>query len=202
MIQQPQQTPNVSDEQQKKEELAQTLEQEKIEDDLLQKIVEYKNLALRATADYRNLQRETDEKLAAMRKYATEELLKELCPVVDYFDSAFAAIPEEHKQEGWVQGVQHIYDYVLQILRHHGIERQLTVGQRFDPSLHESVGEEESDAAEHTIVRELQAGFSMNGKVIRPAKVILAKSQQGNASVQRSTIQENQNQNKQELTHH
>jgi len=142
---------------------------------LLQQLAEYKNTALRATADYRNLQRETEQRLSDIRKYATEELLVELCPVIDYFDSAFTAIPEEQKSAAWVVGVKHIQDYVLQVLKAHQVERMTTAGQLFNPEYHEAMGEEVSDLPDQTIIKEVQAGFLMNGKVIRHAKVIISK---------------------------
>lgn len=153
-----------------------TEESANAEDVLLQQVLEYKAVAQRATADYRNLQRDTEERLSAMRKFSTEQLLVELCPLVDYFDSAFVAIPEEHKKAPWLQGVKHIQTYLMQILKTNGVERMITVGQPFNPEFHESVGEEESDQPEHTIIKELQAGFTLQGKAIRPARVVIAKA--------------------------
>lgn len=147
------------------------------EEALLQKIVEYKNLAVRATADYRNLQRESDQRAQNMRQFATDQLLTELCPLVDYFDSALAAVPDDQTEQSWIQGVRHIQDYLMKILKDNNVERMLTAGQLFDPNLHEAVGEEESDQPDQTIIREVQAGFTLHNKVIRHAKVIIAKHQ-------------------------
>lgn len=152
------------------------------EDVLLQQVLEYKATAQRAIADYRNLQRDTEERLRAMRKFSNEQLLVELCPLVDYFDSAFVAIPEEHKKAPWLQGVKHIQTYLMQILKNNGIERMTTIGQTFNPEFHESVGEEESDESEHTIIKELQAGFMLQGKAIRHARVVIAKARAAAAS--------------------
>ncbi|MFA6474836.1 MAG: nucleotide exchange factor GrpE [Patescibacteria group bacterium] len=137
--------------------------------------IDYKEVAQRATADYRNLQRETDERLKHIRQFANEDLLQELCPLVDYFDSAFQAIPPEQLTQPWLQGVKHIQTYLLQVLKNHSVERMETVGKPFDPHLHEAVGEEASEQPDQTIVREAQAGFMMHDKVIRHAKVIVAK---------------------------
>lgn len=147
------------------------------EEALLQKIVEYKNLAMRATADYRNLQRETDQKIQDMRKFANDQLLSELFPLVDYFDSALDAVPDEQKDQSWIQGIRHIQDYLMQILKNHEVERMQTLGQMFNPNIHEAVGEEASDQPDQTVVREAQAGFTLHGKMIRPAKVIISKNQ-------------------------
>ena len=145
------------------------------EEALLQKIVEYKNIAVRATADYRNLQKETEQKISDMRKFATSQLLQDLCPLVDYFDSAFKAIPLEQQSQPWIQGVKHIQSYLMQILKQYDVERMETVGKPFDPHLHEAVGEEESDDKDQIVLKETQAGFMMHGKVIRHAKVIVSK---------------------------
>lgn len=147
------------------------------EEALLQKIVEYKNLAVRATADYRNLQRESDQRVQNMRQFATDQLLTELCPLVDYFDSALAAVPDDQKDQSWVQGVQHIQNYLMKLLKDNNVERMPTAGQLFDPNLHEAVGEEAADQPDQTIIREVQAGFTLHSKVIRHAKVIIAKHQ-------------------------
>ena len=145
------------------------------EEALLQKIVEYKNLAVRATADYRNLQRESDQRVQNIRQFATDQLLTELCPLVDYFDSALAAVPSDQTEQSWIQGVRHIQDYLMKILKDNNVERMQTIGQSFDPNLHEAVGEEESEQPDQTIVREVQAGFTLHSKVIRHAKVIISK---------------------------
>ncbi len=145
---------------------------------LLEKIVEYKNLAVRATADYRNLQKESEQRISDMRKYATEQLLQDLCPLVDYFDSAFKAIPAEQQAQPWIQGVKHIQSYLMQILKQNDVDRMEVVGKPFDPHLHEAVGEEESEGAEQLVVKESQAGFTLHGKVIRHAKVIVSKPKQ------------------------
>ncbi len=118
-----------------------------------------------------------------MRQFATDQLLTELCPLVDYFDSALAAVPSDQADLSWIQGVRHIQDYLMKILKDNNVERMLTAGQLFDPNLHEAVGEEESDQLDQTIIREVQAGFTLHGKVIRHAKVIIAKHQLTNQSL-------------------
>lgn len=151
--------------------------EQQTEEELLQKVIEYKNLALRATADYQNLQRESTEKLADIRKYATEGLLLELCPLVDYFNTAFASIPSTEQQSSWLQGIKHIQTYLLKVLQDNNVELMQPVGQPFDPHRHEAVSEEASDTqAPNTVLRVLQAGFTLNGKVIRHAKVVVTKA--------------------------
>lgn len=145
------------------------------EEELLQKVMEYKTLAQRATADYRNLQRETEQRLKDMRQYASESVITELCPLVDYFNSAFAAVPEAERKSNWLQGMRHIQTYLMSILQNHHVALIDTIGVQFDPKMHETVAETDSDQPAHTIVTVSQPGFMLSGKVIRPAKVIVAK---------------------------
>ncbi len=144
------------------------------EEELLQKVLEYKALAQRATADYRNLQRETEQRLKDMRQYASAGVITELCPLVDYFNSAFAAVPEAEQQSSWLQGMRHIQAYLMSILKNHNVELIEQTGIPFDANQHETVGEEASDQPDHSVVKISQPGFTLNGKVIRPAKVIVA----------------------------
>lgn len=162
------------------------------EEELLQKVMEYKAVAQRATADYRNLQRETEQRLKDMRQYATESVIVELCPLVDYFNSAFNAVPEAEQKSNWLQGMRHIQSYLMTILHNHSVDMIDAVGKPFDPKLHETVGEEDSDQPAHTVIKVSQPGFTLSDKVIRPAKVIVAKEKD---IVEKNTI-ETQTENK------
>ncbi|MBI2416292.1 MAG: nucleotide exchange factor GrpE [Candidatus Kerfeldbacteria bacterium] len=146
------------------------------EEELLQKVIEYRDLSKRLAADYQNLQRETDRQVINVQKFATEQLLLELCPLVDYFDSAFATVPETDQSSSWLKGIYHIRDYLMKILREHQVTTIEALGQPFNPNLHEAVSEIVSDQPAGTVVQQTQAGFYLNGKVIRPAKVIIAKT--------------------------
>lgn len=148
------------------------------EEELLKKVIEYRGLSQRLTADYQNLKKETDQRLASMSKYANANLLEEIVPAIDYFNSAFAHVPESDRNSSWLKGVQHIQDYLWKVLRDHNVTPITTVGQQFNPELHEAVGEEDSDQPDNTIIREAQAGFMLNDKVLRHAKVIVKKAEE------------------------
>lgn len=142
---------------------------------LEQKAQEYLLGWQRCQADYQNLQKETARRLGEHTKYATEGLLEELLPLVDYFKFAFAGVPEAEKNSPWLKGVEHIQTNFLSILRNNNVEMMEVIGKPFDATFHEAVAEVESDQESGTIVEEVTPGFTLNGKVIRHAKVKVAK---------------------------
>lgn len=123
----------------------------------------------RSKADYQNLQRETVKKMTDFRKYAEEDLLQQIFPLVDYFKHAFKKVSKEEKDSSWLQGIKHIQDYLNKILTENGVEEIKTVGQEADPELHEVV-----KGKQGKIIEEVETGFKLNNKIIKPAKVILA----------------------------
>lgn len=148
--------------------------QDMTEEELLAKAKEYKALSQRMAADYANLQRETEERIKLTRKYAGEQLLLEIAPLVDYFNSAFETVPEDLKNNDWLKGVKYIQAHLLKVLEDNNVELINAAGETFDAELHEAISEEESDEPDNTILKQVQAGFKLNGKVVRCAKVVVA----------------------------
>lgn len=129
----------------------------------------------RAKADYANLQKEHAEKWQEMMTYANSNFILELLPLVDYFKYGFRGVPEDQKDSPWMQGIQHIYNQFMEILKRNGVEEVKTVGEKIDPNLHEAVEELKNDKPQGTILEEVKSGFRLNGKVIQHAKVKIAK---------------------------
>jgi molecular chaperone GrpE len=130
----------------------------------------------RAKADYANLKRETEGRMQDLVKYANTELLKELLPLVDYFKHALKNLPTEHKGEPWAEGIRHIQSKLEQVLAYYGIRELEVVGERFNPALHEAVGEvENSSESSGTIVEEIRTGFMLHDKLLQAARVKVAK---------------------------
>lgn len=144
--------------------------------DLEQQAGEYLAGWQRAQADYQNLQRDTARRVSDITKYATEGLLTELLPIVDYFQYAFKGIPESERNSNWLKGIEHIQTNFLRVLEDNGVVKIKTVGEQFNPAMHESLESVEDTGKEHgIIVEEVAPGFTLNGKVIRVAKVKIAK---------------------------
>ena len=149
--------------------------------DTKQKLAEYKkqseeNLAgwQRAKADFINYKKDQEKYLEEFRKYAGEDMVVKLLPTIDNFELAIKHLPEDLKETDWVRGMVCIKGQFDNFLKEIGIEDIKAVGEKFDPSLFESVGEKESDKEEGTVITEVQKGYKMNGKVIRVGKVIVA----------------------------
>lgn len=137
----------------------------------------------RAQADYQNLQREVERERTEMTKYANQRLLRDLLPAIDQFVLAMRFMPDvsglaEDQRRSWgnwltgLRAVQTLWD---QVAKDVGLER-ISVDGAFDPAWHDAVGEEEVEGqAAGAIVRVVQDGWCWHEKVLRPARVIIAK---------------------------
>lgn len=140
----------------------------------------YKNGWQRAQADYQNLQREISEKKSEWIAMSEWQVIEEFIPIYDNFKKAFAATRGEStkEQENWVMGISYIMKQFADVLKNHNVEEIKTVGEQFNPNLHEVLAEEVSDAPEGEIVKELDAGYCMKDRVLKVAKVIVSKGQE------------------------
>ena len=131
----------------------------------------------RAAADYQNLQKDTARDREQMVRYATERLLNDLVPVLDHAKSALAQIPEvDGAAKQWMTGVQHVFDGLKSVLKSHGIEEMKVVGEKFDPLRHETVSARTEEGKEAGVVlEEARPGYTLHGKVLRPAQVIISE---------------------------
>lgn len=130
----------------------------------------------RSQADYQNLKKDVEKQRQGFMIFANEGLILELLPIVDFFKFAFEhRPPKEVQTTDWFLGIQHIRDELNKVLEHHGVKQIPTEGAIFDPQRHEAVEEEASDQPSGTILNELATGFTLNGKLLRPAKVKIAK---------------------------
>jgi len=113
--------------------------------------------------------------LEEFRKYANEDVIVRLLPTIDGFQMAVDHLPEDLKDADWVKGIVCIKSQFDNFLKEVGVEEIKAVGEKFDPNLFESVGEEESDQEEGTIISEVQKGYKMFGRVVRAGKVKITK---------------------------
>lgn len=147
----------------------------------------------RAVADYQNLVKETEKRRAEWADYAKQMILEEFIPVYDHLKLAISEESrimnhESDSESRWLEGVKHVKKQFADILKNNGVEEIKTVGEKFDPALHEAVGEEdvtsatpptpswkEGEITPGTIIREVSGGYRMGERVIRAAKVIVSK---------------------------
>lgn len=124
----------------------------------------------RERADATNIRRRHDEEIANLRASVKAHVVKDLLPVIDNFERALKHEPADLKDNDYVKGIQSIVKQFETVLTDMGVERIKTVGEPFDPHLHEAVSAEEGDGPE-TVSEELQAGYKIGDEVIRHAMV-------------------------------
>ncbi|MCK4891479.1 MAG: nucleotide exchange factor GrpE [Candidatus Pacebacteria bacterium] len=129
----------------------------------------------RAKADFLNYKRDQEKYIFEFRKYANEDIIVKILPTIDGFELALKHMPKELEKSDWVTGIVCIKNQLENILKEAGLEEIKAVGEKFDPNLFESIGEEESNEQEDTVVSQTQKGYKLLGKVIRPARVKIAK---------------------------
>jgi len=135
-------------------------------------IEDLKQQVLRSYADLQNFRKRSLAQVDEARKYANEDLLTQLIPVLDNFERTFKAIEGGTTLENVLEGINMVQRQFGTVLQQNELVRITSVGQQFDPHLHEAVIIWESpDHADGTITDELEAGYTMRDRVVRPAKV-------------------------------
>jgi molecular chaperone GrpE len=130
----------------------------------------------RARADFLNYKKEEMERFKEVLKYGNENLILKILPILDNFEKAEREIPDVQKNDKFLEGLFQIKTQIQDFLKNHGVEEIKTIGEKFDPNFMEVVGEVEvKDKKSGTMIEETQKGYLLNGKVIRPAKVKVAK---------------------------
>lgn len=129
----------------------------------------------RARAEFANARRRMDKQLAEAYTNATADVVSRLLPVIDDFDRAIANVPETIAQDSWFDGIRLVSKKLNGILENANIERIGSIGKPFDPNIHEAILQEPSDEHESgVVIRELQSGYKVGERIIRPALVVVA----------------------------
>lgn len=132
---------------------------------------------LRNAADFANYRRRTEQDREQMMGLANEGLLSKLLTIADDFDRAIANMPVELRGGGWVDGIAAIDRKLRLLLDSEGLTPIEAVGKPFDPREHEAVVQDETtNVPEGTITAELQRGYRIRDRVLRPAMVAVAKN--------------------------
>jgi molecular chaperone GrpE len=130
----------------------------------------------RVSADYANFQKRAPKQIADTVAYEREKIIKTLLPVLDNFEHTLQKAYSAKDIEVFLKGVQIIYDQMLDILRSHGVEQIEAAGEKFDPALHQAMMQQAEPQHEQDIVlEEFEKGYKLNGRVIRPSRVIVNK---------------------------
>lgn len=139
------------------------------------KAEEYLDGWKRCLADFDNYKKQQVRTFEELRKYASEGIVQEIIPVLDSFELALKNIPNTSEAKDWKQGIIYVRGQLEDILRSRGLEVINVVGEKFNPEFHEAIESAESEKESGTILEELQKGYILYGKVLRPARVKVAK---------------------------
>jgi molecular chaperone GrpE len=130
----------------------------------------------RISADYANFQKRAPKQIADSVVYQKIEIIKSLLPSIDNFEHALNAAKTAESLDSVIEGIQLVFDHIIDALKTHGVERISSLGEQFDPSLHEAMMRRaEEGKPENEIVEEFQSGYKVGEQVIRPCKVIVNK---------------------------
>ncbi|MEK7582267.1 MAG: nucleotide exchange factor GrpE [Patescibacteria group bacterium] len=138
------------------------------------KVEEYLNGWKRAQADLVNFKKDEARRVEDAVKYGNEWILLDMIDVLDTFEIALQHAPPNTDRE-WLRGIEHSMAKMYGALRKHHIKKIESIGKKFDPLLHEAVQMEEGQGDEQKVTEEFRAGYMLNEKVIRPARVKIIK---------------------------
>lgn len=131
---------------------------------------------LRTAADFDNFRKRTKKDLELAERRAREEVLREVLPVIDNLERAVAAADGASDVEAVREGVQMVLRGFEDTASRLGLERIVSLGQRFDPNLHDAFQQQETDEAPPgTIIAEYQPGYRLGDKLLRPSMVVVAR---------------------------
>ena len=122
----------------------------------------------RAEADLANYKRRAEQDRLELVKFANASLIGKLLPVLDDFDRAIAAMPEEVSGQAWAEGIKLIDRKLRTLLEQEGVTPIEALGKEFDPYVHEAVLREDGEGDVEVVVEELQKGYKLHDRVLRP----------------------------------
>ncbi|MDY6988553.1 MAG: nucleotide exchange factor GrpE [Thermodesulfobacteriota bacterium] len=148
---------------------------------------------LRVTADFENYKKRIERETNDFRKFANESLVKEILPIVDNLERALSARhgTNEDALGGLRQGVEMTLKGLMDGLKKFGVVPLEAMDKPFDPSFHQAVSQQESETCpENTICQELQKGYMLNDRLIRPAMVVVSKKPDTGVDVKSKSLED------------
>ncbi len=127
----------------------------------------------RAQADFINYKKRAEQEKKETVEFANSGLILNLLTVVDDLERAFVSLPPRLSKSSWIEGIELIHNKLKGILEAHGLTEIKAKGKPFDPRLHEAVMHQEGE--EDIVIEEIQKGYKLKDRVLRPSKVIVGK---------------------------
>lgn len=138
--------------------------------------IDYKDTAMRALADLDNYKKRMEEEKKAFVEFATFNIINDFLPIYNQLQQAITHIPDDQKELGWAKGVIMISNQFKETLKNYNIETYEVVGKNFDHNTMEAIMTEKDDTKNNDVVlKEIEPGYTMNGKIIKYARVVVNK---------------------------
>lgn len=140
-----------------------------------QQIEDLTDRVKRNMAEFDNFRKRTEKEKAAMFEIGAKAIIEKILPVVDNFERGLATVPEDKRDDSFVDGMDKVYKQLMKSLEEMGVEPIEAVGKEFDPNLHNAVMHVEDDKfGENEIAAEFQKGYTYKGAVVRHSMVQVA----------------------------
>ncbi len=152
---------------------------EKIQEAVNAALGEQRDMVLRAQAEVQNMRRRCEQDVEKAHKFALEKFSAELLPVLDNLERALAAVPEAQREQvkSLSEGVELTLKGFLETLARFNVKQLNPHGEPFDPQLHQAIAQVPNPAvAPNTVIDVMQKGYTLNGRVIRAAMVVVSKA--------------------------
>ncbi|MFD1215658.1 nucleotide exchange factor GrpE [Microbulbifer celer] len=145
---------------------------------LHEQLAQHKDMVLRAQAEVQNARRRAQQDVEKAHKFGVEKLLKDLLPVVDNLERALSTIDTEHEaHKAVVEGIELTHKSFIDTLVKYSVEVINPAGEPFDPELHQAMTQvPNGDVEPNTVLDVFQKGYRLNGRLIRPAMVVVSKA--------------------------
>lgn len=141
-------------------------------------VAELKDQAIRAQAEVQNIRRRAEQDVEKAHKFALDRFAKELLPIIDSLEKTIEAEQATgHEMSALREGVEMTLSMFLSSIKKFNLEQIDPIGHPFDPALHEAMMMVDApDAEPNTVISVMQKGYTLNGRLVRPAMVIVAKA--------------------------
>jgi len=135
----------------------------------------FRDLAMRSQADFENYKKRSAREKEEAIKYANTSLLEKLVPIIDSFELGLAAAKSQGEESPIYAGMNLVLKQLNDFLIANGLQPVETVGQKFDPNLHEAIAREPSEEfPEGTVIRQARRGYRFKDRLLRPATVVVS----------------------------
>ncbi len=144
---------------------------------------ELKDLLLRTQANFENYRKQMEKRMDELKQMAGKDILVQLLPIIDEFQLALRSMNENTSTQDMMKGMELLYAQLNALLEHNNVQPIPTESVPFDPYYHEALMKVVSHLPENTILEEFQKGYTLQGKVLRHARVKLSAGEKNHTEV-------------------